>query len=162
MKGAGREFVILKGVPYEVVRHANGDQTTEELYPRSWFNDYQKWALTKDRKDYSDVVARLADSKKLQQLMHASIGVCGEAGELMDTVKKSLMYGKPIDFVNIREELGDILWYLSLAIEAAETSFAQVMKENYEKLEKRYPSEQGGYSDKFAADRMDKNDPSKG
>ena len=42
------------------------------------------------------------------------MGVGTEGGELLDIVKKNQFYGKPVDWVNVREEIGDVLWYLAL------------------------------------------------
>ena len=43
--------------------------------------------------------------------LHMAIGVSGEAGELLDTIKKFAIYQKPLDFTNLVEELGDIEFY---------------------------------------------------
>jgi hypothetical protein len=43
--------------------------------------------------------------------LHMAIGVSGEAGELLDTIKKFAIYQKPLDFTNLIEELGDIEFY---------------------------------------------------
>ncbi len=45
---------------------------------------------------------------------HAIMGLCTESAELLDVLKKNHAYGKPIDFVNFREEIGDALWYVPL------------------------------------------------
>jgi NTP pyrophosphatase (non-canonical NTP hydrolase) len=37
-----------------------------------------------------------------------------EAGELMDGYKRRLVYGSPLDIINIKEEVGDCLWYANL------------------------------------------------
>lgn len=44
--------------------------------------------------------------------LHMSIGVAGELGELLDAVKKHVIYEKPLDVVNVVEELGDVWWYV--------------------------------------------------
>jgi hypothetical protein len=46
------------------------------------------------------------------KLMHATFGISGEAGELLDAVKKHIIYGKPLDRENVVEELGDLEFYL--------------------------------------------------
>lgn len=43
---------------------------------------------------------------------HMALGFCGEVGELLDAVKKSAIYGKPLDKVNLAEEIGDVAWYV--------------------------------------------------
>src|SRR5690554_4006225 len=45
-------------------------------------------------------------------LLHMTCGVSGEAGELLDAIKKHVFYRKPLDMENVIEELGDIEFYL--------------------------------------------------
>ena len=40
------------------------------------------------------------------------VGVSGEAGELLDAVKKAVIYRKPLDLENVIEELGDLEFYM--------------------------------------------------
>src|SRR5437764_1204166 len=49
-------------------------------------------------------------------LLHAILGISGEAGELVDAFKKELIYGKTLDIENLKEEAGDILWYMALLL----------------------------------------------
>lgn len=44
---------------------------------------------------------------------HMLLGIQSELGEIADAVKKRIAYNKPIDFVNIKEELGDLAWYIA-------------------------------------------------
>lgn len=44
-------------------------------------------------------------------LYNGAMGVASETGELLTTMKANLYYNKPIDRENIKEELGDILWF---------------------------------------------------
>lgn len=74
-----------------------------------------------------------------RRLLHGTMGICTEAGELLDAVKKGMYYGKPMDYVNIREEIGDLLWYMALIIDEMGWSFEQIMEENINKLKTRYP-----------------------
>lgn len=48
-------------------------------------------------------------------LQHAAMGMITEAGELIDAVKRQMIYGKDIDAVNLKEEVGDCLWYANVA-----------------------------------------------
>jgi hypothetical protein len=47
-------------------------------------------------------------------VLHAAMGLVTESAELIDALKKHHAYGRPIDWVNLREEIGDVLWYLPL------------------------------------------------
>ena len=43
---------------------------------------------------------------------HHATGVAGEAGELLDAIKKHVVYNKPLDRANVIEELGDLEFYM--------------------------------------------------
>lgn len=72
------------------------------------------------------------------RLDHASDGLCTEAGEFKDALKKFKFYGKELDGVNLIEELGDLMWYIGIACHALNTSLEEVMIRNIAKLKARY------------------------
>jgi len=43
---------------------------------------------------------------------HMNLGVITEIGETLDIFKKYMAYNKPMDLVNLGEELADIVWYI--------------------------------------------------
>lgn len=73
-----------------------------------------------------------------ERLLHAGIGLATESGEFLDALKKAVFYGKELDKVNLKEELGDILWYMAIAMDVLGTDFETEMKKNIEKLKARY------------------------
>lgn len=74
------------------------------------------------------------------RLIHASMGLVTEAAEFQDALKKALFYGKTLDTTNLKEEMGDILWYLALAMDALDTDFDAEQDRVIRKLKARYPS----------------------
>lgn len=86
--------------------------------------------------------------------LHAVVGISGEAGELLDAVKKETMYNKKPDLENIIEELGDLEFYMEALRQAYDITREQTIKANIAKLGVRYSS--GTYSDKQAQERADK------
>lgn len=86
-------------------------------------------------------------------LMHCAVGISGEAGELLDAIKKLWVYGKPLDTQNAIEELGDIEFYMEALRGLLGVSRDDVIAANVDKLSKRYPI---GYTDALAIARMDK------
>lgn len=72
------------------------------------------------------------------RLLHYALGLCTEVGELQDAIKKFVAYGKDIDKVNIKEELGDILWYHARLCALFGFTYEEVMELNIEKLKARY------------------------
>lgn len=85
-------------------------------------------------------------AKQIARLLHASMGVCTEAGELQDSLKRQLFYMKELDLTNVAEEVGDILWYCAIALDAVGSSFEEAFERNIAKLRARYP-------DKFTEDK---------
>lgn len=104
---------------------------------------------------YQTFVARRAKKllTPLMDTLHGAVGACGEAGELLDEVKKCWIYGKTINRENILEEVGDQLFYLQHVLTVTGYTLAQALEANMLKLEKRYPD---GYSDAAAIARADK------
>ena len=78
-------------------------------------------------------------------------GVSTEANELLDTIKKHTIYQKPLDVENVKEELGDLLFYMSNLMQSVGLSFEEVLQHNIDKLSVRYAS--GSYSNSQAQQR---------
>jgi NTP pyrophosphatase (non-canonical NTP hydrolase) len=87
-------------------------------------------------------------------LLHMAVGVSGEAGELLDAIKKHCVYQKQINMDNVIEEAGDILFYLTGLLNDLNISLEDCIKANMDKLSKRYPN--GTYSNAAAIARADK------
>ena len=73
------------------------------------------------------------------ELLHGAIGLSTESGEILDALKKHLYYGAELDIVNLKEELGDICWYMALMFRELDSSFEEVMAININKLKQRFP-----------------------
>lgn len=114
---------------------------------------------------YSDMVAALTKkgeviaaelTAKDAHLLHMVVGVSGEAGELLDAVKKAVIYRKPLDRENVIEELGDLEFYMEGLRQGLGITRQETIDANVAKLSKRYEGLQ--YSDKSAQLRTDKQD----
>lgn len=80
-----------------------------------------------------------AHDRMLARMMHAMLGLVSEIGELADQLKKHLIYGKPLDMVNVVEELGDHDWYRALFADAIQVGIERAWEINIAKLRARYP-----------------------
>jgi NTP pyrophosphatase (non-canonical NTP hydrolase) len=74
-----------------------------------------------------------------QLLAWDALGLCGEAGEVADIIKKSVFHKKGFDKEHLLEELGDVLWYAAALCSHLDTPLSKVLEMNVEKLKKRYP-----------------------
>lgn len=86
--------------------------------------------------------------------IHMAMGISGEAGELLDTIKKATIYRKPYDKDNVLEECGDILFYVQGMLNSFGFSLQDAIKANIYKLGIRYSK--GKYTDAQAQFRADK------
>ncbi len=87
-------------------------------------------------------------------LLHAVLGIAGEAGELVDAIKKHVIYNKPLDVPNVVEELGDLEFYMEQMRSALGLNRDAILSANRDKLALRYKDTV--YSDRAAQERADK------
>lgn len=93
-------------------------------------NDYQKLAMRTINHDL--------DASEM--LLNGCMGLCGEAGEVIDVLKKHRAQGHSLDADRIVDELGDCMWYAAEIAHALGVTLEDVAKHNIAKLAKRYPS----------------------
>lgn len=103
------------------------------------FNDSQfiSDALRSESSQFNDLTCNGTPYSK-ERLIHACFGMQTETAEFTDAVKKSLFYGKPLDIVNLKEELGDLMWYIALAMDELGTDFELESLRVISKLKARY------------------------
>lgn len=124
------------------MKSGNGGKVCEEEYAN------MVRVLAKD----GNLIAEEMDGKRAH-LVHMVLGISGEAGELLDPVKKHVIYNRQIDHENVIEELGDIEFYMEGIRQALGISRDETLRANQKKLAKRYGE---AYSDQSANTRFDK------
>lgn len=85
-------------------------------------------------------------------LQWTALGLAGEAGEVVDLIKKQVCHQHGIDADAIAKELGDVLWYIAAIASVLGLSLDEVADRNIEKLRKRYPS---GFDYEASRDRVE-------
>lgn len=128
-------------------------------------SETQSIAQQSTEEQFKDMVNRLAkDGEAIMAQMtpwkahidHMAKGMAGEAGEVVDCIKRHTVYNKELDVKNLQEELGDTLFFMQGIMREFGWSFTDLMEANMRKLDKRYAS--GTYSDEQAQNRADKQD----
>lgn len=122
-----------------------------EAYEIEHYLEHHQDLVKRLAKPGEAIVAELTPEKA--HLLHMVVGVSGEAGELLDCIKKHVIYGKELDVDNVVEEIGDIYFYIQGILNQLELIPEVCIKENIIKLEKRYGST---YSNEAAQARVDK------
>lgn len=72
-------------------------------------------------------------------IVHGIIGKATEAGEMLEALFSALIESKPLDRVNVIEEVGDGLWYDAIILSALRTTFDESQRINIAKLRARFP-----------------------
>lgn len=91
--------------------------------------------------EYQTLAYRTANTElnSMEQLRNAVYGLNGEAGEVIDVLKKYEFQGHKFDRDKFVDELGDVAWYLALACTALNVNLSTVLTRNIDKLRERYP-----------------------
>ena len=93
-------------------------------------NEYQQLAMT----------TLNPELQKRDVLINSVMGLCGEAGEAIDVVKKWMAQGRALNKEQLVKELGDIAWYLAEAATALDMPLEEILQANINKLKQRYPN----------------------
>ena len=126
------------------------ENTAIEIRPITDTEEYIRGVLKTESIDFEAIRGRFEDPRTIR-LLHAAIGMATEAGEILDQVKKHLFYGKPLDWSNLDEEAGDMMWYLGVLADVMEhKDFSKILGKNYHKLAARYGE---GFSEDKAMNR---------
>lgn len=92
-------------------------------------SEYQHLANRTTRRDLNSNI----------RLAVASLGLTGESGEVAEIVKKYLGHSHPLNNVKLKEELGDVMWYIAEFCNIMGWDMGDVMNDNIKKLRTRYP-----------------------
>ena len=112
-------------------------------------NDYAKFVdetTSEESKHHIALIGRLDDLKNIAnmpRLLTSAVGMLAESGEFAEISKKIIFQGKEFgeeERFHMKRELGDILWYWVQGCKALGFEPEEVMQENINKLEKRYPN----------------------
>lgn len=91
-------------------------------------------------KEYQELSQRTSNTKsKSDKITNGLMGLNGEAGECIDILKKYYYQGHELDKDKLRNELGDVLWYIAETCVGLGTTLEDIAKGNIDKLKKRYP-----------------------
>ena len=94
-----------------------------------------------DTNTYSKLALRTANDLGEQgNLLHATLLISSESGEVAGAVKKHFAYGRKLDRTHLIEELGDLAWGINLMLRCIDSSWEEIFEVNISKLSARYPS----------------------
>ena len=110
------------------------------------YKDFVKEVTSDSSNDLEMLILRLREMNSqgvnVSLLMTGAIGISAEGGEFAEIVKKCAFQGKPLNadtIFHMKRELGDIAWYWVNACRAIGMDPNDVVAENVNKLEARYP-----------------------
>lgn len=83
---------------------------------------------------------RPEEDEAARNIIHAIIGKATEAGELLELLHATAIYGETFDVANAGEEIGDSFWYDALLARACGLTFDGIQRANIAKLRHRFPN----------------------
>ena len=96
--------------------------------------------------EYQNLAYATAIYPKKYEIIYPALGLCGEAGEVAEKIKKSIRDGLP-DYPrehrerafkeDLTKELGDVLWYISALASDLDISLNEIAENNLLKLASR-------------------------
>jgi len=93
-----------------------------------------------DPENCEDLAKWFDESNYGEYVIHAIIGAATESGELLEALQKVIIKGEAFDEVNMREEVGDVFWYVAALADTCGFTFEQAQRSNIAKLRARYPN----------------------
>lgn len=89
-------------------------------------------------KKIQTTVSEFSRDDEAEKILHAMIGIATESGELLEAIYKSKWGGQNFDKTNLKEELGDLFWYMAILFREFEFDLEDVLQININKLRARY------------------------
>ena len=91
--------------------------------------------------EYQGIIAKTAIFPKELGLLYPGLGLCGEAGEVAEKIKK-IYRDKQGEITTedkqaLKKELGDVIWYVTAIAEQLGLTLNEILEANYDKLIKR-------------------------
>ena len=87
-------------------------------------------------KEYQKKAVSFAVYPAAYKVLYPTLGLCGEAGEVAEKVKKQVR-DNTFSRHETAKELGDVLWYLANLANDLGYSLTEIAENNIEKLESR-------------------------
>jgi NTP pyrophosphatase (non-canonical NTP hydrolase) len=136
----------------EIVNPAEVDFMLQAVIAAGGWADRIKRALFYGKKlgDSRWSTGSVSLKPELADLIHAMLGGITEAAEVAEHVRDVLTGAKPLDAVNLKEEFGDVLWYVALGLRFLQTTFGETFDTNIAKLRARFPDK---FTEAAAIDR---------
>ncbi len=103
-------------------------------------NDQNEEPSCSEQQYLGEVLRTCAAAGFDERLLLGGLGLAGESGEVVDLVKKARFQGHTIDVEKVKDELGDVMWYLALLCHTFGFSLEEIRQANVAKMHRRYPN----------------------
>lgn len=127
---------ILDGIKRSIY-YSNDDRLDEILSNES---------IRSLKNQFNDLVDFMQNANSKQtvtnvdsRVLHATLGMCTEPGELSEAILDSMINGSPLDKVNIGEEMHDSSWYHAVMHDVLDLDWNEGFAKLIAKLKERFP-----------------------
>jgi len=150
----------LQGLLFAVAMNNTCDALKRQIFYKSPQEDIEKRVL-QDHTNLEELNDIIVNEKSIKfplllesdilDIYHACLGLESEVGEISIEFVNSVIENRALDDKNMKEEIGDLLWYMAIICRHCGFTFEEAMDANIEKLnKKRYKN---GFSTEKALNR---------
>lgn len=107
--------------------------------------DFTEYQFAADRFRNHDLTHR-------DNLLMATVGIASESGEVAEEIKHFIFHAHNLDTINLKKELGDLLWYINAMCTTLDFTLEEIAEMNIAKLKSRYPN---GFNSEDSINRKD-------
>lgn len=104
-----------------------------------YLDEYQSLAVRTAAPVEKKAIMKAFQDERIVKAFFGAVALAGEAGELLDEMKKVVYHGHEFSEGKYLNEVGDILWYVARICDLFNVPLSLLATENIEKLRKRYP-----------------------
>lgn len=171
-EASNNAFMAVQGI-LQALAEKNGETIKPSFTSRMYSREEWEASYELGRQDgisegftFSDFDTSVKRTWKDQNfkdaVSNAALGLTGEAGEVADLIKKAIYHGRGFSEIpnsggiqkkDVKDELSDVLFYVSAMAQEFGFTLEDVARHNKEKLEKRYEK---GFTVEESAQKRDK------
>ena len=90
---------------------------------------------------YQEALRTINEDRPLREnISDFALGLAGECGEVVNELKKALHQGHILDKEHVKEELGDVFFYVAALCHVLDIPIVQMAESNIEKRYRRFPN----------------------
>lgn len=114
----------------------------QSIETSQWIDDFKKGLFYRKTANLDEPLfqGHMEDFEDVpHDVLHGILGTVTESGELMELLRDNFVRGFELDEIKLKDEIGDLLWYVAMLLRHYGWTFEEVFDMNIAKLRARFP-----------------------